>query len=96
MGQNLCVKKVPFCKSGHIYIFRTLVSTDLNAVALDHSQVIDYLENADTMYKEYMNTVNANPPIQPKGGSVLIYDLGVDETQWEVKKKKLIKVSGII
>ena len=60
-------------------------------VALDYSQVVDYLENADTTYKEYINTLDANPPIQPKGGTVFLYDLGLDEAQWEVKKWNFLK-----
>ena len=40
----------------------------------------------------YPDTLDANPPIQPKGGTMFLYDLGLDEAQWEVKKKKLRQV----
>jgi len=65
-----------------------LLCSDLN-VALEYHQVVDYLENADTTYKDYINTSDSNPPVQPKGGTVFLFDLGLDEAQWEVKKKKL-------
>ena len=44
----------------------------------------------------YINTLDANPPIQPKGGIVFLYDLGLDETQWELSQEKGAKASEII
>ena len=63
------------------------LSTDAN-VALDTSKVIEYLENATTLYKEYLNTTIV-PAVKPKGGTLLLYDLGRDEAEWEKNKKKL-------
>ena len=65
-----------------------ILSSDLYG-SLDYSQVVDYLENAGTTYKDYINTSESNPPVRPKGGTVFLYDLGFDEAQWELKKKKL-------
>ena len=64
-----------------------VLSTDAN-VALDTSEVIDYLANATTIYEEYLNTTIV-PAVKPKGGTLLLYDLGRDEKEWESKKKKL-------
>ena len=64
-----------------------VLSTDAN-VALDTSEVVDYLENATTIYEEYLNTIII-PTVKPKGGTSLLYDLGSDEAEWENKKKKL-------
>lgn len=63
------------------------LSTDAN-VALDTSEVIEYLENATTLYEEYLNTTIV-PAVKPKGGTLLLYDLGRDEAEWEKNKKKL-------
>ena len=65
-----------------------ILSNDLYG-SLDYSQVVDYLENAGTTYEDYINTLEWNPPVWPKGGTVFLNDLGFDEAQWELKKKKL-------
>ena len=70
----MCIHAPP----GGLHSIKNLFSSDLN-VALGYSQVVDYLENANTTYKEYINTLDSNPPIQPKGGTVFLYDLGLDE-----------------
>ena len=49
---------------GSLHSIKKLLSSDLN-VALDYNQVVDHLENSDTTYKEYINTLDANSPIQP-------------------------------
>ena len=64
-----------------------VLSTDA-IVALDTSEVVDYLENATTVYEEYLNTTIV-PIVKPKGGTLLLYDLGRDEAEWENNKKKL-------
>ena len=64
-----------------------IISSDANE-ALETGEVVDYLDNASITYKEFLNT-SVNPPVQPKGGTLLLYDLGPDETQWESNKKKL-------
>jgi len=46
---------------------------------------------AATTYKEYLNHT-VNPPVQPNGGEVFLFDLGPDETRWENNKKKLRSV----
>ena len=53
---------------------------------LDAGEVFDLLSNADTVYKDLFSTV---PPVQPAGGSVFLYDLGEDESQWDCKRKRL-------
>ena len=67
---TLCIHAPP----GGLHSIKNLLSSDFN-VALGYSQVVDYLENADTTYKEYINTLDANPPIQPNRGTVFLYDL---------------------
>ena len=66
---------------------RKVLSTDAN-VALDTSEVVDYLENATMIYEEYLN-ITIVPSVKPKGGILLLYDLGRDEAEWENNKKKL-------
>ena len=63
-----------------------VLSTDAN-VALDTSKMVDYLENATTIYEKYLNTMYTI--VKPKGGTLLLYDLGRDEAEWENNKKKL-------
>lgn len=74
-------------ETGHDSTDCKLLSTDAN-VALDTSEVVDYLENATTIYEEYLNTTIV-PTVKPKGGTLLLYDLGRDEAEWENNKKKL-------
>ena len=40
------------------------------------------------IYEEYLNTTIV-PAVKPKGGTLLLYDLGRNETEWENKKRKL-------
>ena len=54
--------------------------------SLDAGEVYDLLSNADTVYKDMFSTV---PPVQPVGGSVFLFDLGPDESQWDLKRKRL-------
>ena len=63
------------------------ISTDVN-LGLEASEVVDYLNEAGTTYKEYLNRA-VIPPVQPNGGTVFLFDLGPDETRWESNKKKL-------
>ena len=64
-----------------------VLSTDAN-VTLETSKVVNYMENATTIYEEYLNTTIV-PAVKPKGGTLLLYDLGRNETEWENKKRKL-------
>ena len=52
---------------------------------LETSEVVDYLDEAATTHKEYLNCT-VNPPVQPNGGTVFLFDLGPDEAQWENNK----------
>ena len=63
------------------------ISTDTNQ-GLETSEVVDYLDEAATTHKEYLNRT-VNPPVQPNGGTVFLFDLGPNEAQWENNKKKL-------
>lgn len=38
---------------------------------------------------EYACNISSLPPVQPRGATVFLFDLGDDEGQWEMKKKKL-------
>ena len=64
-----------------------VLSTDAN-VALDTSEVVDYLENATMIYEGYHHC----SIVKPKGGTLLLYDLERDEAEWENNKKKLRSV----
>ena len=64
-----------------------VLSTDAN-VTLETSKVVNYMENTTTIYEEYLNTTIV-PAVKPKGGTLLLYDLGRNETEWENKKRKL-------
>jgi len=57
-------------------------------VALDAFEVIEYLEKSTSVYGEYLNTTVV-PPVKPTGGTILLYDLGEDEAEWEGNKRKL-------
>ena len=88
---TLCIHAPP----GGLHSIKNLLSSNLN-VALGYSQVVDYLENADTTYKECINTLDANPPFQPKGRTVFLYDLGLDEAHAVGNPEKEAKASRII
>jgi len=63
------------------------ILTDANQ-GLEANEVVDYLVEAATKHKEFLNPA-LNPPVQPNGGTVFLFDLGPNETQWEANKKKL-------
>ena len=63
------------------------ISTETNE-SLEASEVVDYLNQAATTYREHLNRT-INPPVQPNGGTVFLFDLGQDEARWESNKKKL-------
>ena len=70
------------------------ISTEANQ-SLEASEVVDYLNKAATTYKEYLNH-SVNPPVQPNGGTVFLFDLGPDEARWEKNKKKLRCISASV
>ena len=65
----------------------TVISNDANG-ALEMEEIVSYLEGAGTNYKDFLNT-SVKPPVQPRGGTLILSDLGPDESQWESNKKKL-------
>ena len=62
-------------------------STDCKVLSTD-ANVAHYLENATMIYEEYLSTTIV-PTVKPKGGTLLLYDLGRGEAEWENKRKKL-------
>jgi hypothetical protein len=56
-------------------------------VNLTAAEVYDILSDSST-YKKCLSSL---PPVQPKGGTLYVYDLGNDGTEdtWKVKKRKL-------
>ena len=50
--------------------------------------MVDYLDEAATKHKDFLNRA-VNPPVKPIGGTVFLFDLGPNEAQWETNKKKL-------
>ena len=63
------------------------ISTDANQ-GLEANEVVDYLDEAATKHKDFLNRA-VNPPVKPIGGTVFLFDLGPNEAQWETNKKKL-------
>ena len=63
------------------------ISTGANQ-GLEANEVVNYLGAAVTTYKEYLNCT-LKPPVQPKGGTLFLFDLGSNESQWENNKKKI-------
>ena len=53
---------------------------------LDAREVHDFLKYAAT---KYINVISSAPPVQPPGGTVFLYDLGADETNWNALKRKM-------
>ena len=54
---------------------------------LSDAEAYSYLTKAGNVYKNF--TRCTNPPVQPKGGSIFIFDLGPDQSKWEVNKRKI-------
>ena len=61
----------------------TVISNDANG-ALEMEEIVSYLEGAGTNYKDYLNT-SVKPPVQPRGGTLILFDLGPDESRVLVK-----------
>ena len=59
---------------------------------LESAEVYDLLSNADAVYKDKLSTA---PPVQTTGGSVFLYHLGENESEWDSNKKKL-RYSNIV
>ena len=53
---------------------------------LDAREVHNFLKYAAT---KYINVISSAPPVQPPGGTVFLYDLGADETNWNALKRKM-------
>ena len=49
----------------------TVISND----ALEMEEIVSYLEGAGTNYKDFLNT-SVKPPVQPRGGTLILFDLG--------------------
>ena len=60
---------------------------------LKSEEVYDYLTNASTKYGQKLSTL---PPVQPKEGTVFLYYLGSDKSEWDLKKRKLRYCAGCI
>ena len=63
------------------------ISMDANEV-LEANEVVDYLVEVVTKHKDFLNCA-LTPPVQPIGGTVFLFNLGPNEAQWEINKKKL-------
>ena len=46
------------------------------------------VNKARNVYKK-LTCLDANPPVQPRGVSIFLYDLGPDQLKWEANKKKI-------
>ena len=55
---------------------------------LSAAEAYKYLNKAGNIYKE-STCLRANPPVQPRGGSIFLYNLGADQLKWEANKKKI-------
>ena len=55
---------------------------------LSAAEVYKYLNKARNVYKK-LTCLDANPPVQPRGVSIFLYDLGPDQLKWEANKKKI-------
>ena len=53
---------------------------------LDAEEAYELLVHASSKYNEQISTA---PPVQPKGGTVFLYNLGEDSDKWDLQKKKL-------
>ena len=58
---------------------------------LTSAEAYDYLSKAGSGKLQ----LSAVPPVQPKAGSVYVYDLGDDSDTWEASKRKLRFVQSI-
>ena len=47
----------------------------------------EYLTKAGNVYKE-STCLCANPPVQPRGGLIFLYDLGPDQLKWERTRRR--------
>ena len=63
------------------------ISTDANQ-GLEANEVVDYLGEATTKHRDFLNRV-VKPPVQPNGGTIFLFDLGPNEAQWETNKKNM-------
>ena len=55
---------------------------------LSAAEAYQYLNKAGNIYKE-STCLGTNPPVQPRGGSIFLYNLGPDQLKWEANKKKI-------
>jgi len=61
--------------------------TENTTCNLSTAEAYKYLNKAGNVYKKLV-CLGANPPVQPRGGLIFLYDLGPDQLKWEVNKKK--------
>ena len=61
------------------------IKSNANRALLVH-EVMQFLKNANTEYKNYLSTA---PAVQPQGGMLFLFDLGPDKEKWELMKRKL-------
>ena len=62
--------------------------TESEKCNLSAAEAYEYLTKAGNVYKE-STCLDANPPVQPRGGSIFLYDLGPDRLKWEANKRKI-------
>jgi len=55
---------------------------------LSAAEAYEYLTKAGNVYKK-LTCLSPNPPVQPRGGSIFLYDLGPEKSKWEANKKKI-------
>ena len=54
--------------------------------SLDAEEAYELLVHASSKHKKQISTA---PSVQPKGGTVFLYNLGEDSDKWDLQKKKL-------
>ena len=55
---------------------------------LSAAEAYEYLTKAGNVYKK-LTCLSPYPPVQPRGGSIFLYDLGPEKSKWEANKKKI-------
>ena len=58
-------------------------------------EAFGYLTKAGSSTYKAFTCLDTNPPVQPKGGSIFLYNLGPDHSKWEANKKKIRYVGTI-
>ena len=59
---------------------------------LDGNEALQLMRNAQTKHAACISTA---PPVQPQGGTVFLYNLGLDKSKWDLMKRKIRYILGL-